>query len=64
MSFDMSASCVACGIDAELKLSRIEKTAFQKTRVKSIHIPASAEIICQELDEMCTTLASVMMDRE
>jgi hypothetical protein len=44
------------------RLSRLEKSAFSGSGLRSIHFPASIEVICEFCFSDCTALTSVSFD--
>jgi hypothetical protein len=48
--------------EANSRLSRLEKTAFFQSGLRSLHVPASVEVICESCFCECSSLTSVTFD--
>jgi hypothetical protein len=48
--------------ESDLKLQRIEKSAFPQSGLTSIHIPASVEVLCERCFSDCESLTSVTFE--
>jgi hypothetical protein len=60
--FSSCKSLASVTFEANSRLSRVEKAAFCKTGLQSIHLPRSLEVICEFCFFYCKSLAFVTFD--
>jgi hypothetical protein len=60
--FHTCESLTSVTFDANSQLSRLEKKAFYRSGLQSIHLPGSLEVICEFCFASCESLASVTFD--
>jgi hypothetical protein len=59
MSFSECGSLRTISFESNSKLSRIEGSAFSESGLRSIHLPASLEVICESCFSHCKSLESI-----
>jgi hypothetical protein len=61
--FAFCHSLKVISIESDSKLSRIERKAFYRSGLTSIHLPASVVVIYESCFLKCTSLGSLTIDR-
>jgi hypothetical protein len=62
LCFDFCRSLESVTFATNSRSSRLEKKAFCKTHLRSIHLPGSIEVICESCFFSCKSLTSISFD--